>query len=93
MGCEWLYLGKYLTLLCAFASCVCVFNLVVCVFLQVVGLYRLCGSASVKKELREAFERDSLGVELCENTYPDINVITGNITLPTASEPLSPNIY
>ncbi|KAM9530424.1 rho GTPase-activating protein SYDE2-like isoform 5-T5 [Salvelinus alpinus] len=44
---------------------------------QVVGLYRLCGSAAVKKELREAFERDSLGVELCENTYPDINVITG----------------
>ncbi|XP_023250280.1 rho GTPase-activating protein SYDE2 isoform X2 [Seriola lalandi dorsalis] len=44
---------------------------------QVVGLYRLCGSAAVKKELREAFERDSYGVELCENTYPDINVITG----------------
>ncbi|KAF0041852.1 hypothetical protein F2P81_005384, partial [Scophthalmus maximus] len=43
----------------------------------VVGLYRLCGSAAVKKELREAFERDSHGVELCENTYPDINVITG----------------
>lgn len=47
----------------------------VCV--QVVGLYRLCGSAAVKKELREAFERDSHGVELCENTYPDVNVITG----------------
>ncbi|XP_034035404.1 rho GTPase-activating protein SYDE2 isoform X2 [Thalassophryne amazonica] len=44
---------------------------------QVVGLYRLCGSAAVKKELREAFERDSHTVELCENTYPDINVITG----------------
>lgn len=44
---------------------------------QVVGLYRLCGSAAVKKELREAFERDSYSVELCENTYPDINVITG----------------
>ncbi|KAF7662161.1 hypothetical protein LDENG_00244850 [Lucifuga dentata] len=44
---------------------------------QVVGLYRLCGSAAVKKELREAFERDSYGMELCENTYPDINVITG----------------
>lgn len=45
--------------------------------LQVVGLYRLCGSAAVKKELREAFERDSYGVELCENMYPDVNVITG----------------
>ncbi|MED6276364.1 hypothetical protein CHARACLAT_002262 [Characodon lateralis] len=44
---------------------------------QVVGLYRLCGSAAVKKELREAFERDSQGAELCENMYPDINVITG----------------
>ncbi|XP_058890669.1 rho GTPase-activating protein SYDE2-like isoform X2 [Acipenser ruthenus] len=44
---------------------------------QVVGLYRLCGSAAVKKELREAFERDSKSVELSENQYPDINVITG----------------
>ncbi|XP_044056946.1 rho GTPase-activating protein SYDE2 isoform X2 [Siniperca chuatsi] len=44
---------------------------------QVVGLYRLCGSAAVKKELREAFERDSYAVDLCENTYPDVNVITG----------------
>lgn len=47
--------------------------------LQVVGLYRLCGSAAVKKELREAFERDSYAVELCENMYPDVNVITGNV--------------
>jgi len=44
----------------------------------VVGLYRLCGSAAVKKELREAFERDSKAVALCESQYPDINVITGN---------------
>ncbi|XP_074237197.1 rho GTPase-activating protein SYDE2 isoform X2 [Saimiri boliviensis] len=44
---------------------------------QVVGLYRLCGSAAVKKELRDAFERDSKAVGLCENQYPDINVITG----------------
>lgn len=47
------------------------------VWLQVVGLYRLCGSAAVKKELREAFERDSYAVELSESVYPDINVITG----------------
>lgn len=46
---------------------------------QVVGLYRLCGSAAVKKELREAFERDSHAVELSENMYPDVNVITGNV--------------
>ncbi|KAJ8793501.1 hypothetical protein J1605_019335 [Eschrichtius robustus] len=46
--------------------------------IQVVGLYRLCGSAAVKKELREAFEKDSKAVGLCESQYPDINVITGN---------------
>ncbi|EHH62850.1 Synapse defective protein 1-like protein 1, partial [Macaca fascicularis] len=45
--------------------------------LRVVGLYRLCGSAAVKKELRDAFERDSAAVCLSEDLYPDINVITG----------------
>ncbi|KAL0964802.1 hypothetical protein UPYG_G00329140 [Umbra pygmaea] len=45
--------------------------------LKVVGLYRLCGSAAVKKELRDAFERDSGVVCLSEELYPDINVITG----------------
>ncbi|KAL4656047.1 rho GTPase-activating protein SYDE2-like [Arapaima gigas] len=44
---------------------------------QVVGLYRLCGSAATKKDLREAFERDSHTVVLSEEHYPDINVITG----------------
>ena len=37
----------------------------------------MCGSAAVKKELRDAFERDSAAVELSEDLYPDINVITG----------------
>lgn len=41
------------------------------------GLYRLCGSAAVKKELRDAFEQDSAAVCLSEDVYPDINVITG----------------
>ncbi|XP_072104245.1 rho GTPase-activating protein SYDE2-like [Mobula birostris] len=45
--------------------------------LKAVGLYRLCGSAAVKKELRDAFERDSASVDLSEDVYPDINVITG----------------
>ncbi|KAJ8013640.1 hypothetical protein DPEC_G00031910 [Dallia pectoralis] len=45
--------------------------------LRVVGLYRLCGSAAVKKELRDAFERNSVSVSLNEELYPDINVITG----------------
>ncbi|XP_063078073.1 rho GTPase-activating protein SYDE1 isoform X2 [Engraulis encrasicolus] len=45
--------------------------------LKGVGLYRLCGSAAVKKELRDAFERDSAAVTLNEDLYPDVNVITG----------------
>ncbi|XP_026171617.1 rho GTPase-activating protein SYDE1 [Mastacembelus armatus] len=45
--------------------------------LKVVGLYRLCGSAAVKKELRDWFERNSSAVRLSEDLYPDINVITG----------------
>lgn len=44
------------------------------------GLYRLCGSAAVKKELRDAFEKDSAAVTLDEELYPDINVITGERT-------------
>lgn len=50
------------------------------VFLQVVGLYRLCGSAAVKKELRDAFEKDSAAVTLNDELYPDVNVITGPST-------------
>ncbi|KTG28374.1 hypothetical protein cypCar_00038808 [Cyprinus carpio] len=46
--------------------------------LVVVGLYRLCGSAAVKKELRDAFERDSAAVTLNDELYPDVNVITGH---------------
>ncbi|XP_039507046.1 rho GTPase-activating protein SYDE1 isoform X2 [Pimephales promelas] len=45
--------------------------------LRVVGLYRLCGSAAVKKELRDAFEKDSAAVSLNDELYPDVNVITG----------------
>ncbi|XP_054624177.1 rho GTPase-activating protein SYDE1 isoform X2 [Dunckerocampus dactyliophorus] len=45
--------------------------------LKVVGLYRLCGSAAVKKELRDWFERNTSDVCLGEDLYPDINVLTG----------------
>uniref|UniRef100_A0A3Q3D5K7 Synapse defective Rho GTPase homolog 1 n=1 Tax=Hippocampus comes TaxID=109280 RepID=A0A3Q3D5K7_HIPCM len=45
--------------------------------LKAVGLYRLCGSAAVKKELRDWFESNSSAVCLGEDLYPDINVITG----------------
>lgn len=67
--------------------------LFLCLYLQVVGLYRLCGSAAVKKELRDAFEQDSAAVCLSEDVYPDINVITGQLAispLPAHSFQLSP---
>ncbi|XP_073951653.1 rho GTPase activating protein at 100F isoform X1 [Choristoneura fumiferana] len=45
--------------------------------LDIIGLYRLCGSANKKRILRESFERNSRGVELAPDSVPDINVITG----------------
>ncbi|CAG4941587.1 unnamed protein product [Parnassius apollo] len=45
--------------------------------LDIIGLYRLCGAASKKRILREAFERNARGVELTPDSVPDINVITG----------------
>lgn len=47
--------------------------------LDIIGLYRLCGSATKKRLLREAFERNSRAVELSPEHVPDINVITGVI--------------
>lgn len=41
------------------------------------GLYRLCGSATKKRILREAFERNARSVNLSPDNVPDINVITG----------------
>ncbi|XP_044754351.1 rho GTPase-activating protein 100F isoform X2 [Coccinella septempunctata] len=43
----------------------------------VLGLYRLCGSATKKRILREAFEKNSRSVDLSPDNVPDINVITG----------------
>lgn len=43
------------------------------------GLYRLCGSATKKRILREAFERNARSVDLSSDNVPDINVITGKI--------------
>ncbi|XP_032989798.1 rho GTPase-activating protein SYDE1 isoform X2 [Rhinolophus ferrumequinum] len=59
--------------------------------LRVVGLYRLCGSAAVKKELRDAFERDSAAVCLSEDLYPDINVITGHAD--ASPRPSAPRLF
>lgn len=44
------------------------------------GLYRLCGSATKKRILREAFERNARSVNLSPDNVPDINVITGKLT-------------
>lgn len=44
---------------------------------QIVGIYRLCGSAIAKRELRGKYENDSTSVNLCPEEYPDVNVITG----------------
>lgn len=43
---------------------------------NVVGIYRLCGSAVRKKMLREAFEKNAWLVDLSAEHVPDINVIT-----------------
>lgn len=43
------------------------------------GLYRLCGSATKKRILREAFERNARSVNLSPDNVPDINVITGKM--------------
>ncbi|CAL4064152.1 unnamed protein product [Meganyctiphanes norvegica] len=45
--------------------------------LDIIGLYRLCGSATKKRLLRDAFERNPRLVDLSSDNVPDINVITG----------------
>ena len=44
--------------------------------LDIIGLYRLCGSETKKKMLREAFETNPEAVDLSSENVPDINVIT-----------------
>ena len=44
--------------------------------LDIIGLYRLCGSETKKKMLREAFEANPEAVDLSSENVPDINVIT-----------------
>ncbi|XP_065569377.1 rho GTPase-activating protein 100F-like isoform X2 [Artemia franciscana] len=45
--------------------------------MDIVGLYRLCGSATKKRILRDAFEKNTRTVDLSPDNVPDINVITG----------------
>ena len=47
--------------------------------LDIIGLYRLCGSETKKKMLREAFEADPEAVDLSSENVPDINVITSRL--------------
>ena len=49
--------------------------------LDIIGLYRLCGSETKKKMLREAFEADPEAVDLSSENVPDINVITSEGSL------------
>ena len=49
--------------------------------LDIIGLYRLCGSETKKKMLREAFEADPEAVDLSSENVPDINVITSESSI------------
>lgn len=45
--------------------------------INVIGIYRVCGSAKKKKKLHDEFETASALVDLSYDNYPDINIITG----------------
>jgi len=45
--------------------------------LDIIGIYRLCGSETKKNMLRDAFEESPEIVDLSSENVPDINVITG----------------
>ncbi|XP_033111190.1 rho GTPase-activating protein 100F-like [Anneissia japonica] len=45
--------------------------------IDILGIYRVCGSAKKKKRLHDEFERSSEAVDLSFDNCPDIHVITG----------------
>ncbi|XP_048758454.2 uncharacterized protein LOC125668375 isoform X2 [Ostrea edulis] len=45
--------------------------------LETIGIYRLCGSAKRKTQLREQFDKDVDGVNLSKDNVTDIHVVTG----------------
>ncbi|RWS28310.1 rho GTPase-activating protein 100F-like protein [Leptotrombidium deliense] len=47
--------------------------------IDLVGIYRLCGSAVRKKMLRDAFDKNAWIVDLSAEHVPDINVITSEL--------------
>ena len=46
-----------------------------------VGIYRLCGSAKRKQQLRDELERDPLGADLSPEAISDINVVTSESSI------------
>ena len=48
--------------------------------MRVVGIYRLCGTAKKKQQLRQEFERHPLLVDLSPSNVPEIHAITGKVT-------------
>ena len=45
--------------------------------LECVGIYRLCGSARRKHQLRDEIERDARDFDVSTQNVPDVNVVTG----------------
>jgi len=56
-----------------------------------VGIYRLCGSAKRKQQLREELERDPLGADLSPEAISDINVVTSKSSIFPPFAELRPN--
>jgi len=48
--------------------------------LNTVGLYRLCGAAKKKNQLRQEFERHPFMVDLSQTNAGDVHVITGKVS-------------
>jgi len=53
--------------------------------LDIIGIYRLCGSETKKNMLRDAFEESPEIVDLSSENVPDINVITGEFANPSVN--------
>ena len=62
-------------------------SIYICINMNI-GLYRLCGSETKKKLLRDAFEQDPEAVDLTSQNVPDINVITSELKLKNSDVPI-----
>ena len=52
-----------------------------------VGIYRLCGSAKRKKQLKDEFTENPKAVDLSADNVSDINVITGELSSSISHQP------